>query len=45
MNTKNTARNRYDPNLWGIMGLFSACNGFADYYLGGNYSKLSLTVY
>lgn len=44
-NTKNTAGNRYDPNLWGIIGFCSACSGFADNYLGGNYSKLSITVY
>lgn len=44
-NAKNTAGNRYDANLWGIIGFCSACSGFADYYLGGNYSKLSITVY
>ncbi len=42
---ENTAGNRYDPNLWGIIGFCSACSGFTDYYLGGNYSKLSITVY
>lgn len=43
-NAKDTARNRYDPNHWGIIGSCSACSGFADYYLGGNYSKLSITI-
>lgn len=43
-NAKDTAGNRYDPNHWGIIGSCSACNGFADYYLGGNYSKLSITI-
>ena len=41
---KDTAGNRYDPNHWGIVGSCSACSGFADYYLGGNYSKLSITI-
>ena len=41
---KDTARNRYDPNLWGIIWSCSACSGYADYYLGGNYSKLSITI-
>lgn len=43
-NAKDTAGNRYDPNHWGIIGSCSACSGFADYYLGGNYSKLSITI-
>lgn len=43
-NAKDTAGNRYDPNYWGIIGSCSACSGFADYYLGGNYSKLSITI-
>lgn len=43
-NAKDTAGNRYDPNRWGIIGSCSACSGFADYYLGGNYSKLSITI-
>ena len=43
-NAKDTAGNRYDPNHWGIIGYCSACSGFADYYLGGNYSKLSITI-
>lgn len=43
-NAKDTAGNRYDPNHWGIFGSCSACSGFADYYLGGNYSKLSITI-
>lgn len=41
---ENTAVNRYDPNLWGIIGFCSACSGFTDYYCGGNYSKLSITI-
>ena len=44
-NAKDTAGNLYDPNHWGIIGSCSACSGFADYYLGGNYSKLSINVY
>ena len=43
-NAKDTAGNCYDPNHWGIIGSCSACSGFADYYLGGNYSKLSITI-
>lgn len=43
-NAKDTAGNLYDPNHWGIIGSCSACSGFADYYLGGNYSKLSITI-
>lgn len=43
-NANDTAGNRYDPNHWGIIGSCSACSGFADYYLGGNYSKLSITI-
>lgn len=43
-NAKDTAGNRYDPNRWGIIGSCSACSGFADYYLGGYYSKLSITI-
>lgn len=43
-NAKDTAGNRYDPNHWGIIGSCSACSGFADYYLGGKYSKLSITI-
>lgn len=43
-NAKDTAGNRYDPNHWEIIGSCSACSGFADYYLGGNYSKLSITI-
>lgn len=43
-NAKDTAGNRYDPNHWGIIGSCSACSGSADYYLGGNYSKLSITI-
>ena len=43
-NAKDTAGNRYDPNHWGIIGSCSACSGFADYYLGGNYYKLSITI-
>lgn len=43
-NAKDTAGNRYDPNRWEIIGSCSACSGFADYYLGGNYSKLSITI-
>lgn len=43
-NAKDTAGNRYDPNHWGIIRSCSACSGFADYYLGGNYSKLSITI-
>ena len=43
-NAKDTAGNRYDPNHWGIIGSCSACSGFADYYLGGNYSQLSFTI-
>lgn len=43
-NAKDTAGNRYDPNHWGVIGSCSACSGFADYYLGGNYSKLSITI-
>ena len=43
-NAKDTAGNLYDPNHWGIIGSYSACSGFADYYLGGNYSKLSITI-
>ena len=41
---KDTAGNRYEPGHWGIIGSCSACSGFADYYLGGNYSSLSITV-
>lgn len=33
------------PTSGGIILFYSACSGFADYYLGGNYSKLSITVY
>lgn len=43
-NAKDTAGNLYDPNHWGIIGSCSACSGFADYYLGGNYSKLSINI-
>lgn len=43
-NAKDTAGNLYDPSHWGIIGSCSACSGFADYYLGGNYSKLSITI-
>ena len=43
-NAKDTAGNRYGPNHWGIIGSCSACSGYADYYLGGNYSKLSITI-
>ena len=43
-NAKDTAGNLYDPNHWGIIGSCSACSGFDDYYLGGNYSKLSITI-
>ena len=43
-NAKDTAGNLHDPNHWGIIGSCSACSGFADYYLGGNYSKLSITI-
>lgn len=43
-NAKDTAGNLYDPNHCGIIGSCSACSGFADYYLGGNYSKLSITI-
>lgn len=42
--TKDTAGNRYNPGHWGIIGSCSVCSGFADYYLGGNYSTLSITI-
>lgn len=41
---RDTAENRYEPSHWGIIGSCSACSGFADYYLGGNYSSFSITV-